>query len=68
MDVTRLRDNPVLRAHARKCWPKEQHESRRMAEAQLRSIVKRGLEKDPAHIHVYYCPHCQHWHVGHERS
>lgn len=54
-----------LREHARKCWPKEQCESRGAAEAQMRSIVKRGLEKNIDTIHVYECPHCHMWHVGH---
>lgn len=61
-----------VREHARKvakgrqkCWPKEQHRSEGAARAQLRSIVKRGLEKNAARIHVYQCPCCRCWHVGH---
>ena len=50
----------------RKCWPKEQHSTKGKAEAQMRSITKRGLEKDRDTIHVYECA-CGSWHVGHYR-
>lgn len=55
----------------RSCWPKETHDSEGAATAQLRSIVRRGLAKDVARIHVYRCPECSRargmsaWHVGH---
>jgi hypothetical protein len=49
----------------RACWPKEQHRSQGAAEAQVRSLVKRGLEKDLQAIHAYRCPHCDFFHVGH---
>ena len=61
----RLADNPDLRAMARRCWPKEQCPSEGAARAQMASIVKRGLEKDGTRIHVYKCPECCYWHVGH---
>jgi hypothetical protein len=64
--VNRMQDVPAMRALARACFPKEQHETRGAAEAQMRSITRRGLEKNPA-IHVYKCPHCKTWHVGHGR-
>lgn len=60
-----LSDNPVLRSMARRCWPKEQHDTIGAAEAQLRSITKRGLEKNIERIHTYLCPHCRKYHVGH---
>lgn len=63
-EVNRLSDSPVLRALARRCWPKEQHATRGAAEAQLRSITRRAKEKG-ATIHAYHCPHCRTWHVGH---
>ena len=55
----------------RPCHPKEQHFSKGVAEAQLRSITRRELEKDLGRIHVYVCPDCSRryqrrvWHVGH---
>lgn len=61
----RLQDDPTLRSLARACFPKEQHDTQGAAEAQMRSITKRGLEKDAAKIHTYECPHCNKWHVGH---
>lgn len=64
--VGRMQDTG-LRELARRCWPKEQHASREAAEAQKRSILKRGLEGDAKRIHVYRCPHCNAWHVGHAR-
>lgn len=64
--INRLRDLPALRDLMRACWPKEQHETQGAAEAQLRSITKRALEKSSA-IHTYRCPVCHHWHVGHRR-
>lgn len=63
--VNRMRDQ--MRAIGRPCFPKEQHNTRGAAEAQMRSIVRRSLEKDIARIHVYPCPHCKAWHVGHGR-
>lgn len=60
----RMQDT-ALRTMARPCWPKEQHTSLGAAEAQLRSITKRGLEKNIARIHTYLCPHCGTYHVGH---
>lgn len=65
MKVNRLQDS-ALRKLARPCWPKEQHNTRGGAEAQLRSIIKRGLERDIRRIHVYRCPECSSWHVGHK--
>lgn len=49
----------------RRCFPKERCPTRGAAEAQMRSIVRRGLEKDADRIHCYQCPHCGDWHVGH---
>lgn len=55
----------------KKCFRKERHFSKGSAEAQMRSIMRRGLEKDPKRIHVYVCPECTRdyrrrvWHVGH---
>jgi hypothetical protein len=62
--VNRMQDTP-LRRLARKCWPKEQHETKGAAEAQMRSLTRRGLEKDATLVHVYKCPYCSLWHVGH---
>lgn len=59
---------PALRALARRCWPKEPHATRGAADAQLRSILKRGLAKDEERIHVYRCPFCRRWHVGHDHA
>lgn len=67
-DITRLSEQPVLRRLVRKCWPKEQCESRGAAEAQLRSLERRGLLKDITLAHVYECPFCHSWHVGHGRG
>ena len=73
MTVNRMQDTG-LRALTRRCWPKEQHATEGAAEAQMRSIQKRDLEKDAAKIHVYKCYDCKHpatgkaaWHVGHRR-
>lgn len=63
--INRMQDNDVLRSLSRPCFPKEQHATRGAAEAQMRSILKRGLEKDSKRIHVYKCPDCHAWHVGH---
>jgi hypothetical protein len=55
----------------RACWPKQQHHSIGAAEAQLRSLLKRGLAKNARRIHVYECVECARrlgrktWHVGH---
>lgn len=71
-----LRDRLVEREKSkRRCWPKVQHETRGAAEAQMRSILKRGLEKDVGRIHVYRCDDCRDsttgrrfFHVGHGRG
>lgn len=47
------------------CWRKERWPSRGAAEAQLRSILRRGKAKDVRRINVYECPHCRLFHVGH---
>jgi hypothetical protein len=69
--VNRLQDVLSLRRLGRSCFPKEQHVSRGAAEAQMRSITRRNLERDLSRIHVYECT-CLHpetgkpaWHVGH---
>jgi hypothetical protein len=57
--------------HRKKCYRKQRHFTRRSAEAQMRSILKRDLEKDRDRIHVYECPECTSdydrdvFHVGH---
>lgn len=63
--MTRLSEVPALRALGRRCFPKERCATRGAAEAQMRSITRRGLEKDACRIHVYECPWCRAWHVGH---
>lgn len=63
--VNRLQDAPGLRRLARKCWPKEQHRTQGAAEAAMRSLLKRGLEKDAEKLHAYLCPFCKFWHTGH---
>ena len=65
MNVNRLSDNSTLRSVTRKCWPKEQHTTKGAAEAQRRSILRRGLAKDPDRIRAYKCESCPFWHVGH---
>lgn len=65
MTLAIFADLPALRVLARRCWPKEQHESQGKAEAHLRGLVRRGLEKDAARINSYKCRHCGAWHVGH---
>jgi hypothetical protein len=67
MNLTRLRDHPALRSLARRCWPKTQWISRGAAEAQMRSLMKRDLTKNST-CHVYACPHCRFWHVGHHHT
>jgi hypothetical protein len=62
--VAHMSDVPGLRALARRCFPKEQHTTRGKAEAQMRSLLKRDLHKNER-LHVYECPHCGAWHVGH---
>jgi hypothetical protein len=52
----------------RRCFPKEQCATQGAAEAQMRSIVRRGLEKNIETIHVYRCPDCGAWHVGHWKT
>jgi hypothetical protein len=59
------RMSDVLRPLVRRCWPKEQHASAGAAEAQMRSRLRRGLEKDPDRIRVYRCTACGFHHVGH---
>lgn len=65
VSVNRMCD--VLRPLGRACFPKEQHETQGAAEAQVRSLTRRSLEKDAGRIHAYKCPHCPGWHVGHGR-
>jgi hypothetical protein len=65
MSINRFGD--VLRPFVRACWPKEQHRSLGAAEAQMRSLLRRDLEKDASLIRVYRCAHCGAFHVGHRR-
>jgi hypothetical protein len=62
--INRMSQQPALRALARRCWPKEQHESEGAARAAMRSLQKRNLEKNER-LHPYECPHCGKWHTGH---
>lgn len=57
--------HPELARLAHSCWRKQRHASQASAEAQLRSIVRRGLEKDARRIHTYFHAECGGWHVGH---
>ena len=54
-----------LACRFRRCWPKAQHPSRGAAKAQLRSLERRGLVRDPRTAHIYPCSNCGAWHVGH---
>lgn len=53
----------VMRAE-RQCYPKQQHDTFGAADAQKRSIEKRNLQRSKR-LHVYKCPHCFKYHVGH---
>lgn len=66
MMLNRMSD--ALRPFVRACWPKEQHASHGAASAQMRSLLKRGLEKDARRLRVYRCRHCHWFHVGHRRA
>jgi hypothetical protein len=44
---------------------KQAHKSKGAAEAQLRSITRRGLYAAPGELRSYWCPQCQAWHIGH---
>jgi len=60
-----LRDHlKAVMREERPCYPKQQHDTRGGADAQKRSIEKRNLQKN-SRLHVYHCPHCFKYHVGH---
>ena len=51
--------------YQRPCWPKISHATLDAAMTAKNRLLARGLSKDPARIHVYKCPFCSGWHVGH---
>ena len=65
-NVNRMQDTP-LRRFARSCWPKVMHETREHALNHVDALVSRGVHKDGS-LHVYECPTCHAWHVGHSRG
>ena len=60
--------------HRDPCFRKERHDSPGAADAQIRSLLQRGLAKNPKRIHKYICVDCTKryghtvWHVGHRGS
>jgi len=53
---------------ARPCWRKRPHRSRGSAEAQLRSLARRGMLDPVEGTRVYECRFCARWHVGRARK
>lgn len=65
-----LLDNAVLRTLAKKLrnssCPKIGHDTREAAEEQVRALLRGGRDwYDSTMLHVYRCPDCRRWHVGH---
>ena len=57
-----------LRA-AQFCKRKLRHRTRGAAEAAMRSLVRRDLDRpEIGALNVYKCPRCLSWHVGHSRE
>lgn len=52
---------------ARECGTKFRHDSKAGADAQAASL-HRNRAATPATAHVYRCPHCGGWHVGHRKQ
>lgn len=65
--AVKLADSPALRGLARQCWPKIQHDSKEAAETHVHALVSRCINKDLS-LHIYECPHCGKWHVGHGKE
>lgn len=59
----RLGDFPSAVPLRRVCWRKERHQTIGAAEAQARSLTRRGLDGDG--VRGYACPSCGGFHVGH---
>jgi hypothetical protein len=48
------------------CQGKRRHASEGASRAAMRSLVRRDLHRpDQGALHVYRCPRCLTWHVGH---
>lgn len=54
-----------LRGWARPCWRKRYYHTVIAAETHRRALLRRGLARDPMRLHVYQCPHCGRYHIGH---
>ncbi len=50
------------------CKGKRRHANRGKAEAHLRGLVRLEDVISPDCLHVYLCPICHHWHVGHDKQ
>ena len=51
-----------------RCGRKRRHASRGKAEAAIRSLVRRGLDRPgEGQLESYRCPRCLSWHVGHSQ-
>jgi hypothetical protein len=56
----------ALRQLARRCFPKEQHDTKGKADAHIRALVRLDKDrKEVGNLRSYQCRHCAKWHVGH---
>ncbi len=49
-----------VRDPAYQCWRKRPYSTKKDAKGAARSIEQRA-----GRLHVYRCPHCGSWHIGH---
>lgn len=54
------------RSYRLSCAGKQPHASIGKARAHIRSLERRGVSFGP--LNAYWCPHCKHYHVGHDRK
>lgn len=49
------------------CWRKQQYATARAALAHKQSLIDCDKATAPGLLEVYECPHCECWHVGHNK-
>lgn len=47
------------------CRGKQKHATKGIAEAAIRSLVKREMEPRDTRLSTYWCVRCRRWHIGH---
>ena len=60
-----LKQIKILDTDLRSCGGKKKFKTKSKAETHMKQVAAKPNAKAPELLHVYECPLCHYWHIGH---